>query len=106
MSESGFAHREDAFEKKFAHDAELRFKVEARRNKMLAAWVGAKCTMSAAEIAAYTTQLVGADLKTPGDMDVQTKIYADLNARGVHTTEAEIRAQMNHCFQAAAAELM
>jgi hypothetical protein len=45
-------------------------------------------------------------LKTPGDMDVQHKIHADLKARGVHLSEAEIRAEMNRCFQAAAAELM
>lgn len=105
MSGSGFNKREDSFEKKFAHDAELRFKVEARRNKMLAAWVGAKCNMTAEEIAQYTSELVRADLKTPGDMDVQHKIHADLKARGVHATEAEIRAEMEKCFVAAAAEL-
>lgn len=106
MSGSGFAKQEDSYEKKFAYDAELRFKVEAKRDKMLAAWVGAKCSMTAEEIATYSTELVRADLKTPGDMDVQHKIHADLKARGVHATEAEIRAEMNRCLQAAAAELM
>lgn len=73
---------------------------------MLAAWVGAKCNMTAEEIAQYTSELVRADLKTPGDMDVQHKIHADLKARGVHATEAEIRAEMEKCFVSAAAELM
>ena len=70
---SGFDKREESYEKKFAHDAELRFKVEARRDKMLAAWFGAKCKMSAEEIATYSSELVRADLKTPGDMDVQNE---------------------------------
>ena len=62
--------------------------------------------MSAQEIATYSSELVRADLKTPGDMDVQHKIHADLKARGVHMSEADIRVEMNRCFQAAAAELM
>ena len=106
MSGSAFDKREESYEKKFAHDAELRFKVEARRDKMLAAWVGEKCKMSVQEIATYSSELVRADLKTPGDMDVQHKIHADLKARGVHMSEADIRVEMNRCFQAAAAELM
>ena len=33
-----FDEREQAFEKKYAHDAEMQFKAEARRNKLLGLW--------------------------------------------------------------------
>jgi len=62
--------RKKAFEKKFAHDAEMTFKAEARRNRMLAEWLGEKWGMSSEEAEKYGVTLIGADLKEAGDDDV------------------------------------
>lgn len=98
---SGFSKREDAFENKFAFDAEKRFKVEARRNKLLAQWIGDRAKMSADQIAQYAAELIQHDLKKPGDDDVLKKLAADLKARGVTVSETEVRAEMSRCVQIA-----
>jgi hypothetical protein len=92
---SGFSKREDAFENKFAFDAEKRFKAEARRNKMLAHWVGELA------IDEYVAELIQHDLKKPGDDDVLQKLAADLKARGVTISHEKIRVEMMRCIQVA-----
>jgi hypothetical protein len=102
---SGFDEREKGFEKKFAHDAELKFKAEARRNKMLAEWAGAKMGMSADEIANYIKDVRRSDLEEAGDDDVYRKVRADFDAKGTSITDEEIRSQMNECLAKAVAEV-
>ena len=80
---SGFDDREKGFEKKFAHDADLKFKAESRRNKMLAEWAGAKLGMSDDEIANYIKEVRRSDLEEAGDDDVFRKLRADFDAKGV-----------------------
>ena len=70
--------RQDAFENKFAHDAELKFKAEAKRNKMLGLWVAEQVGKSGAEAQAYATSVIVADLQEAGDEDVFRKVRADL----------------------------
>ena len=67
---SGFDKREEGFEKKFAHDEELRFKAMARRNKLLGLWAAEKCGLSGADAEAYAKTVVIADFDEPGDEDV------------------------------------
>lgn len=88
---SGFDDREDAFEKKFAHDAEIQFKVEARRNKLLGLWAASLLGKTADEAAAYATEVVKSDFEEAGDEDVFRKVSGDL---GDKADEATIRAQM------------
>ncbi|MSQ90536.1 MAG: DUF1476 domain-containing protein [Phycisphaerales bacterium] len=99
---TGFSDREDALENKFAFDEEKRFRAEARRNKLLAQWVGERCKMTADEVTKYAAELIQADLKTPGDADVLRKVVADLKSRGITVTDAEVRTEMSRCYQAAA----
>jgi hypothetical protein len=87
-----FDKREEGFEKKFAHDEELKFKATARRNKLLGLWAAAELGKSADEAAAYSKEVVAADFDEPGDDDVVRKVVADLAAKGV--TEAQVRAKM------------
>ncbi len=96
---SGFSQREDAFENKFAFDQAKRFRAEARRDKLLAKWVGERAKMTPDELAKYTAEVIQSDLKTPGDADVLAKILGDLTKRGVSVTEAEVRAEMARCHQ-------
>ncbi len=87
-----FDKREEGFEKKFAHDEELRFKAMARRNKLLGLWAAGVLGKSGAEAEAYAKQVVLADFEEAGDNDVFRKVAKDLQAKGI--TEAQVRAQM------------
>ena len=87
--------RGDAYENKFAHDAELKFKAEARRNKLLGHWAAELLGKSSDEVAEYAKQVVRADFDEPGDEDVFRKIRADFDAAGVSQSDDDIRAKMS-----------
>ncbi|APY13047.1 DUF1476 family protein [Brucella sp. 10RB9214] len=91
---TGMDDRRDAFEKKFALDAELRFKAEARRNKLLGLWVAERLGKKDAEAEAYAREVVVADFEEAGDEDVFRKVRADLDAAGVSATDEAIREKM------------
>jgi hypothetical protein len=90
---TSFDKREEGFEKKFAHDEELRFKAYARRNKLLGLWAAGVLGKSGAEAEAYAKEVVMADFEEPGDEDVVRKLTKDLAGKGV--TDQQIRAQMS-----------
>ena len=98
--------RKKAFENKYAHDAEMTFKAEARRNRMLASWVGQKLGMSDDEIKAYGGALIRADMKEAGDDDVIRQVMADAEARGASLDEDELRKKSDELLGAAKAQLM
>ncbi|MFN3658555.1 MAG: DUF1476 domain-containing protein [Pseudolabrys sp.] len=87
-----FDKREEGFEKKFAHDEELRFKAMARRNKLLGLWAAGMLGKSGADAEAYAKEVVLADFEEAGDNDVLRKVVTDLAPKGV--TEEQVRAQM------------
>jgi hypothetical protein len=89
-----FDKREEGFEKKFAHDEELRFKATARRNKLLGLWIAQKLGMSGADADAYAKEVVQADFEEAGEDDVFRKVRKDLDAKGVSATDQEIKKQM------------
>jgi hypothetical protein len=70
--------RKDAFENKFAHDEELKFKATARRNKLLGLWAAEKLGKSGADADAYAKEVVMADFEEAGDEDVYRKVRGDL----------------------------
>ncbi|HZH09939.1 MAG TPA: DUF1476 domain-containing protein [Microvirga sp.] len=85
-----FNDREDAFEKQFAYDEELRFRATARRNKLLGLWVAERLGKTGAEAEAYAKGVVQADFQEPGDADVLRKIRQDLDSAGKTVDEAEL----------------
>ena len=89
-----FDDRKDAFEKKFAHDEELRFKAMARRNKLLGLWAAEKLGKSGADAESYAKSVVMADFQEAGDDDVLRKVKADLEAGGAAISEGELRGRM------------
>ncbi|MBU6462806.1 MAG: DUF1476 domain-containing protein [Bradyrhizobium sp.] len=99
-----FDKREEAFEKKFAVDEELRFKAAARRNKLLGLWVAEKLGMSGDAANIYAKEVVAADLDgaTGGAM---RKVTIDLDAKGVVVPEAELRARMAELMALAIAQV-
>lgn len=102
-----FDDREAAFENKFAHDEELRFKAIARRNKLLGLWAAQRLGKTGAEAEAYAKSVVLADFQTAGDGDVLDKVRGDLEGAGVESaSQAEIRAQMDTLMAQATQEIM
>ena len=100
-----FDDRKDAFEKKFAHDEELRFKATARRNKLLGLWAAEKLGKSGADADAYAKSVVLADFEEAGDDDVVRKIKKDLEAGGVASSEGEIKTRMLDLLEKAVDEV-
>lgn len=88
---STFDDRQRAYETKFAHDAELRFKAEARRNRLLGEWAAGLLGKQGADIRTYAMSVVEADFQEAGDEDVFRKLAADLDGKASETT---IRAKM------------
>ena len=86
-----FNEREDAFEKQFAHDEELRFKATARRNKLLGLWAAERLGKAGDEAEAYARSVVLADFEEAGDADVLRKVRRDLEASGKPASEAELK---------------
>src|SRR5690606_14948264 len=89
---SNMKERQDAFERKFAHDEETKFKIVARRNKLLGLWAASHLGKDDAET--YAREVVKADFQEAGDEDVFRKIRGDFDAAGVAVADEEIRAQM------------
>ncbi len=98
-----FDKREDGFEKKFAHDEELKFKAGARRNKLLGLWAAEKMGLSGLEAQTYAKDVVMADFEKAGDHDVLHKVAKDLAGKGV--TEQAVRAQMDEFMAQAIAQI-
>jgi hypothetical protein len=102
---TSFDEREKAFEKKFAHDADLKFKAESRRNKMLAEWAGAKMGVTGAALEDYIKAVRKADLEEKGDDDVFRKVKGDLAAKNVAVSDADIRTHMGEFLAKAVADI-
>ena len=98
---SQFTEREEAFEKKYAHDAEMQFKAEARRNKLLGLW--AASLLDHADPDAYALDVVKADFQEAGDEDVYRKLAQDL---GDKADETVIRAKMAELMAQAKSEIL
>ena len=90
-----FDKREEGFEKQFAHDEELKFRAEARRDKLLGLWVAEKLGLSGDAAKDYAKAVVAADFEEAGDADMVRKVMGDLAAKAVAMTEAQIRAKMD-----------
>ena len=103
---SGIGDREKAFESKFAHDEALRFKAEARRNKLLGLWAAEKLGKSGEDAASYAKEVIRSDFAEPGDEDVFRKIRADLDAAGVEQSDHQIRRVMAELMVTAREQVM
>lgn len=102
---ASFEDREKGFENKFAHDQELEFKAQARRNRLLGQWAAGEMGLSGDDADAYAASLVKTDLEEPGDADVMRKIRADFDAKGVHHSDHVIRLKMDQLLDEARAQI-
>ena len=102
---TSFDKREEGFEKKFAHDEELRFKASARRNKLLGQWAAEKLGLSGAQAEAYAKEVVLADFEEAGDHDVFRRIRKDFDAKSVAMSDQVIRRVMDDLMAQAVAQI-
>jgi hypothetical protein len=102
---SSFDRRKEGFEKKFVHDAELRFKATARRNKLLGLWAAEKLGLSGVSAESYAKEVVASDFEEPGEEDVFRKVRKDFDAKEINTSDDEIRQIMNELLTTAVAQL-
>ena len=100
-----FDKREEGFEKKFAHDEELKFKASARRNKLLGLWAAEKLGLSGAVADAYSKEVIAADFEEAGDEDVFRKVRKDFDAKGVKESDHQIRRTMQEMMEKAVAQI-
>jgi hypothetical protein len=98
-----FDKREEGFEKKFAHDEELKFKAYARRNRLLGLWAAAALGKIGADADAYAKEVVLADFEEAGDADVLRKVVGDLKSKGV--TEDIVVKKMSEFLAQAVAQI-
>lgn len=98
-----FDDREHAFEAKFAHDSEMQFRAEARRNKLVGLWAAGLLGKSGEAATDYAMSVVSADFEEAGIEDVVRKVAADLVGKA---TADEVRAQMAALLPVAKAELL
>ena len=90
-----FNEREKGFEAKFKLDEEMEFKIAARRNKLLGAWLAEKLGLPESEHEAYAKEVVLADLEEPGDEDIIRKVMNDIENREAKLTEADVRLKLD-----------
>lgn len=100
---SAISDREKAFENKYAHDEEKKFKIVARRNKLLGLWAAE--LLGKADADAYAKEVVASDFEEAGDDDVVRKVQGDLTAGGVSKSAEEIRAKMSELLAVAADQI-
>ena len=98
---SSFDDREKSFEKKFVHDEEMQFKVNAKKNKYLGEWVAEKLGKKDQNKEIYVQEVIKSDFAEPGDEDVFRKIKDDLAKAGFNNIDDEIRNKMNELMDRA-----
>ncbi|MEL6268024.1 MAG: DUF1476 domain-containing protein [Pseudomonadota bacterium] len=101
-----FNDRERAFENKYAHDSEMLWKAEARRNRLLGEWAAGEMGLTGDAVAEYAKEVVKADFEEPGHEDVVRKVMGDFEAKAVAVDEATLRAKMAELLVVAKAQLM
>ena len=99
---SSFDEREKGFEKKFAHDEELQFKVSARRNKYIGEWASKILGYNLDQEKEYILSVIKADFAEAGDEDVFRKVKADLKDHNI--SDEEIRKKMDELNEKAKSE--
>lgn len=103
---SGLDDRKNAFENKFAHDADLQFRVEARACKLFGLWLAKELGMSEAEADAYAKTVVGANLDEAGFGDVLRAVRPDIEAKNLAFSDDQLLARLDGFMEEAKKQFM
>ena len=98
---SSFDKREEGFERKFAHDEELRFKASARRNKLLGLWAADLMGRTGEAAEEYAKEVIKADFEEAGDDDVFRKVRKDFDDNGIDQSDHQLRRTMDELMATA-----
>ena len=101
-----FDEREKEFEARFKHDEDFRFKVTARRNRLLGLWAAEKMGLAGEAADAYAKTVVAAEFDEGGDQHVVDKVVGDLGAKGHSVTAAQVKFELDHFAAKAREQLM
>lgn len=102
----GFKDRERGMEGKWAHDEDMRFKVMARRNKLLGLWAAGEMGFSDDKAKEYAIAVVQADFEEAGDADVFRKVRGDFDAARIARSDQAIRAKMKELLEIAGEQIL
>lgn len=102
---TSFDDRRSSFESKYAHDQDLRFKIEARSCKNFGLWAAAQMGLDEKQSADYASEIIAANLEKAGFDDVIGKVAADLSAKGVEVSEHSLHRELEHILAAVEEEL-
>jgi hypothetical protein len=91
---TSFEDREKGFERKFAHDEELKFRANARRNKLLGLWAAEKLGLTGDAAQTYARTVIKTDMEEPGEEDVFRMLRRDFDAKNVEQSDHQIRRMM------------
>jgi hypothetical protein len=98
-----FDNREKGFERKYANDQEVEFKIDAKRNKLLANWVADILKFNEEQKKNYTAEVIKSDFQESGHEDVFQKVKKDLQGKNIQ--DSEIRQKMSEFLEAAKKEI-
>lgn len=101
-----FEDREKEFEARFKHDEELRFKVTARRNRLLGLWAAQRMGLAGEAAEAYAKDVIAAEFGPGGDRRVVEKLLGDLAAKGQAATPAQVQFELDHFAEEAKQQVM
>lgn len=101
-----FDDREDLFEKRFAHDAALQFKADARHAKLFGLWLAEKLGMRGQAAEDYAQEVVVSSLREEGDDDILARVVPDIEAKGLAIPEAELRVRLDEFLEIARKQIM
>jgi len=96
-----FDEKEKSFEKKFAMDEELQFKIAARSNKYLGEWASSVLGKNGEEKQNYIQEIITADMEEAGNEDVFRKVKKDFQTASISIEDSEIRDQMEKALSRA-----
>ncbi len=102
----GLSEREKAFEAKFQHDEELKFRINARRAKLFGLWIAGEIGLTGGEADAYARSIVEVDLEEPGADDILRKVRADLSAHRVEISEHMLATKLDETLATATEQVM
>ena len=103
---ASFDEREQAFEKKFAHEEQLDFAVEARCSKLFGLWIAEQIGLEGADAQTYAGEVVESNLEEPGFEDVLRKVTADLDAKNVEISDHVLRVELDKALEIAKKQVL
>jgi hypothetical protein len=103
---AGFDDREKGFEAKYRLDEDTKFRIRARRNKLLGLWLAEQFGLKGDAADAYAREVVAADLEKPGDDDVIEKVMTDIRTRGLAIDAKTVAKQLATCEETARAQVV